>query len=207
MKARNSHIFERHPCDRYVEPEWCTRALFAVERFAGLIWDPACGTGNVLKAARDADLSSYGSDISQDAIGTTQDFLAASAPVRDYSIVTNPPFALLREFAERALKLGALKVAMVCPVPRLNAAHWTELLPLARIWLLTPRPSMPPADALLRGEKAKGGREDYCWLIFEPGYEEPPTTRWLHRERKVSQMTELHREPASDPHDRSPEKS
>jgi hypothetical protein len=89
-RERKSHIFLRHPYDRYVEPAWCTRRLFAVERFAGVIWDPACGLGTILKAARDARYSSYGSDIAQDATGTVQDFLTATAPVREFSIVTNP---------------------------------------------------------------------------------------------------------------------
>ena len=154
-KARNSHIFERHEHDRYVEPAWCTKRLFAVERFAGLIWDPACGLGTILKAARDAHYSSYGSDIAQDAIGTLQDFFTAASPVKGFSIVTNPPFGLIHEFAEHALELGALKVAMICPVARLNAAHWIELL--ARVWLLTPRPSMPPAE--IRSDK-EGHRLD-----------------------------------------------
>ena len=132
-KARNSHIFERHEHDRYVEPAWCTKRLFAVERFSGLIWDPACGLGTILKAARDAHYSSYGSDIAQDAIGTLQDFFTAASPVKGFSIVTNPPFGLIHEFAEHALELGALKVAMICPVARLNAAHWIELLPLSRL--------------------------------------------------------------------------
>jgi hypothetical protein len=181
-KQRNSHIFERHAYDRYVEPTWCTTALFAVERFAGLIWDPACGLGTILKAARAAHYSSYGSDISEDAHGTVQDFLTATPPVTGFSIVTNPPFALLRTFAERAIELGALKVAMVCPVARLNAAHWLELLPLSRVWLLTPRPSMPPAEVILRGDKPGGGRADFCWLIMEPNYEGEPMMGWLHRE-------------------------
>ena len=78
-KQRNSHVWKRHADDRYVEPEWCTTALFGVEGFQGLIWDPACGIGSVLKAARAAEFSSYGSDISEDAHGTVQDFLTAQA--------------------------------------------------------------------------------------------------------------------------------
>jgi len=189
-KARNSHIFERHEHDRYVEPAWCTKRLFAVERFAGLIWDPACGLGTILKAARDAHYSSYGSDIAQDAIGTLQDFFTAASPVKGFSIVTNPPFGLIREFAEHALERGALKVALICPVARLNAAHWLELLPLLRLWLLTPRPSMPPADVILRGEKPGGGRADFCWLVLVPGHKGEATIGWLHRETELRRFAQ-----------------
>jgi hypothetical protein len=181
-KPRNSHIFERHAYDRYVEPMWCSTALFAVERFQGLVWDPACGLGNVLKAARSAGYSTYGSDIAEDATGAIQDFLTAIAPAPKFSVVCNPPFSLIGKFAERALELGACKVAMICPTARLNAAHWLELKPLSRIWLLTPRPSMPPVEVILRGEKPGGGRTDFCWLVFEPDYEGEPMIGWLHRE-------------------------
>ena len=182
-KQRNSHVWKRHADDRYVEPEWCTTALFGVEGFQGLIWDPACGIGSVLKAARAAQFSSYGSDISEDAHSTVQDFLTASAPVQgSFSIITNPPFSLIRKFAERALKLGAYKTAMICPTARLNAARWLSDLPLKAVWLLTPRPSMPPVEVILRGEKPGGGRTDFCWLVFEPDYEDEPTIGWLRRE-------------------------
>jgi hypothetical protein len=48
--------------------------------------------------------------------------------------------------------------------------------------LLTPRPSMPPVEVILRGEKPGGGRTDFCWLVFEPDYEDEPTIGWLRRE-------------------------
>jgi hypothetical protein len=48
--------------------------------------------------------------------------------------------------------------------------------------LLTPRPSMPPAEVILRGDKPVGGRVDFCWLVLEPGHEGPATMEWLHRE-------------------------
>jgi hypothetical protein len=56
-------------------------------------------------------------------------------------------------------------------------------LPLWRIWLLTPRPSMPPGELLLRGGiRPKGGKTDYCWALFERGFEGAPAIGWLHRD-------------------------
>jgi hypothetical protein len=55
-------------------------------------------------------------------------------------------------------------------------------LPLAKIYLLTPRPSMPPGDMIARGEKPGGGKTDFCWLVFDRTYIGPPTLRWLHRD-------------------------
>jgi hypothetical protein len=65
---------------------------------------------------------------------------------------------------------------------RLNAARWLEGLPLAKIYLLTPRPSMPPGEVIARGERPRGGRMDYAWLVFNLGHSGPPELRWLHRD-------------------------
>jgi hypothetical protein len=31
------------------------------------------------------------------------------------------------------------------------------------------RPSMPPGEVIARGEKAKGGKTDFCWLVSHQG--------------------------------------
>ena len=182
-RPRRSHIFDRDDDDFYVEPAWCSERLFAVEPFAGLIWDPAAGSGTIPRAARAAGLSNFASDIADHGCGPRQDFLTASAPAEAFDVVTNPPFRLARAFVERALTLGARKTAVVFPTSRLNAARWLEPLPLAKIYLLTPRPSMPPGEVIARGERPGGGRMDFAWLVFSHGHSAPPELRWLHRDR------------------------
>jgi hypothetical protein len=182
-RPRRSHIFDRDNHDFYVEPLWCSERLFAVETFAGAIWDPAAGLGTIPRAARAAGLSNFASDIADRGCGARQDFLTAPAPTTGaFSVATNPPFVLAREFVERALMLGATKVAVIFPTARLNAARWLEALPLARIWLLTPRPSMPPGNVILRGGKPGGGKTDFAWLVFDRTHSGPPVMRWLHRD-------------------------
>ena len=53
-----------------------------------------------------------------------QDFALATEPVDN--IVTNPPFALARQFVDHALELARRKIAMLFPIARLNAARWLE---------------------------------------------------------------------------------
>jgi hypothetical protein len=184
IRPRHSHIFDRDRDDFYSEPEWCSRRLFEVEQFTGLIWDPCCGLGAIVRSARAAKLSNFASDIADHGYGVRQDFLTAPTPTIAglFNVVCNPPFKSAREFVERALTLGAAKVAIIFPTARLNAAHWLEALPLARIWLLTPRPSMPPGEVILRGEKPGGGKTDFCWLVFDRTHTGPPTLAWLHRD-------------------------
>jgi hypothetical protein len=100
----------------------------------------------------------------------------------DMAIVCNPPFDHIEEFCRICLNSGAYKIAMICLVRRLNAAHWLQERPLRRIWLLTPRPSMPPGSWIAAGNKPGGGKQDFCWLIFERGYAGVPEIGWLHRD-------------------------
>jgi hypothetical protein len=163
LAKRNAHIWAPAARDCYVEPEWCSRRLFEAEPFVGEIVDPACGTGRIVTAAR-----AYGHCATGFDLATGNDFLLKTRPFSN--VVSNPPYSIFREFAEHALRLARHKVALVFPLARVVAARWLEQTPLARIYLLTPRPSMPPGDVILRGEKPQGGRVDFCWLVWSHGH-------------------------------------
>jgi hypothetical protein len=178
----NARIWPRSEAEWYVEPSWCSERLFAVEEFSGTIYDPACGMGRIPLAAMRAGLRALGSDmVNRGWDSTPQNFFLHRT--RHPNIVTNPPFDIAPEFAQHALQIATRKVAIIFPTARLNAAHhWLSSAPLVRIWLLTPRPSMPPGDYILAGKKPGGGKMDFCWLVFEHGYDGEPKARWLHRD-------------------------
>lgn len=191
LRKRNSHIYDRAEDDWYLEPHWVSERLFAVESFDrdSAILDPCCGTGRVADAAKAAGYRVLATDIVDRGYPDcrVQDFLKRkSAPA---SIAGNPPFDSVEAFARHALAIDADKVALIFPVPRLNAAHWLRELPLCRIWLLTPRPSMPAGSYVLAGGKVGGDRRDFCWIIFERGYRGEPVIRWLHRDQRQSQIS------------------
>jgi hypothetical protein len=204
-RPRNSHIFERARNDLYIERPWCSERLLAVERFPGTIWDPCAGTGTIVKSAYAAGLRYAASDIS-----TGRDFLIEPALIPPpFSVVTNPPYAIAREIVERALELGATKVAFLFPTRRVHAAHWLEPLPVAHLYLLTPRPSVPPITA----KKVGGGSVDFSWLVIDQRHKGPPTWGWLHRDGESSR-SQLQRgltgwpsksAPQASPFDRRPE--
>jgi hypothetical protein len=183
-RKRESHIdiWQRDKHDHYVEPRWVSERLFDVESFVGEIVDPACGFGNIVEAARAHGYSASGRDIVDRGFPGTivQDFMDCSD--RLDNIACNIPFDIAPEFTQHALKLIRYKLAIIFPVARLNAAHhWLEQMPLMSVWLLTPRPSMPPGHIIAAGEKPRGGKMDYCWLIFSIGHVGMPELRWLHR--------------------------
>jgi hypothetical protein len=180
-----AHAFERAENDWYQEPSWCAERLFEEEKFEGSIWDPACGGGNIPEAAKAAGYDVAYSDI------VNRGYLELATIIRDFftinepcdNIVTNPPFNRAQLFAEHALELARGKVAMIFPTRRLNAAKWLEGTPLRRIWFLTPRPSMPPGEAIAAGQKPGGGKVDFCWVVWERGYKGEAHIHWLHRDR------------------------
>jgi hypothetical protein len=188
-KRRKAHIFKKEAYGHYVEPAWCSERLFDVEKFAPVIFDPACGWGTILHAARAAGYDVCGGDIVDRRrhglkYFSKHDFLKLrSIDANKLSIVSNPPFDHVQEFCEHALHLGMKKVAMIMLVRRLNAAHWLRDLPLKTVYLLSPRPSMPPGAWIAAGNKPGGGTQDFCFLVFDRRYKGEPKLKWLYRDK------------------------
>lgn len=181
----NARLFKRETLEHYSEPFWCSARLFAEENFSPGIWDPCCGVGRIPDSAVRAGLYGIGTDIAdrgyRDFAGRL-DFLKTENS-RGPNIVCNPPFSIVPEFALKALSFeGTQKVAMIFPVARLNAAHWLQGTPLARVWLMTPRPSMPPGHTITAGEKPGSGKVDFCWLVWTKGRVGPASLQWLRRD-------------------------
>ena len=181
VRSRDTHIFERAEHDLYVEPQWVSQRLFAVEKFPGTVWDPCCGTGRIVEAAKAAGLPTFASDIADHGYGATHlDFLTEPAPIASpFSIVTNPPYNVKAEIVRRAFALGATKVALFLPIAHRNAAwRWLDGLPRGFMYLITPRPPVPPTSV----GKPGGGRPDFIWLILDSRPEGHSGWAWLRRD-------------------------
>lgn len=187
LSKLDAHIWEREENEHYVEPLWTSARLFEEEAFVGTVQDPACGFGTIVKAAKAVGLTAFGTDLVDrgfaDLVKPCRDFLSQTARVDN--VVTNPPFDIAPKFALHALSLAFYKVAIIFPVARLNAAHWLQGTPLRRIWLMTPRPSMPPGHVIASGGKPGGGKMDYAWLVFSQGYSGTPELCWLRRDKAL----------------------
>lgn len=188
-KRKDAKLWDRQPDDWYVEPQWVSSRLFDVEPFGGEIWDPACGGGNIITAALCAGLKAHGSDKVRRYPGAiVLDFLAQGEwPDRVDNIVSNPPFKHAQRFVEIALSITDGKVAMMLPAAWVQGdkrSRWLETTPLARIYFLAPRPSMPPGEVIAAGVKAGNGTTDYAWFIWDHAKdpESTPEIKWLRRQ-------------------------
>ena len=200
-KPRDSRIFAREEHDHYIEPFACSERLFEVETFSHLLWDPACGWGRIVASALAAGYAVRGTDIvdrymePRFAWSGCRDFLACeplpAKLINGRDVVCNPPFDLFQRFAKRALSLPTQKVAMIWLWRRLPAAGWLASTPLARVWLMTPRPSMPTGEFIKRVERGErdpktgkplrvgGGTQDFAWLVWDKAYAGKPEMMWL----------------------------
>jgi hypothetical protein len=186
-RPKRTHIFAKAEGLHYVEPHWCSTRLFAAERFPGPIRDYFCGTGRVADAGRGAGYYVRATDIVDRGclhFDGVEDFLTVTRIEPDVSIVGNPPFS--DRILQHAIRLDPVKMALIWPLARVVAAHaWLGTAPLARVLMLTPRPSIPPGSYIAAGKKPEGARVEHAWLIFERGYRGQPQMRWLHRDFDV----------------------
>lgn len=208
LRKRKSHLWKRAKHDWYVEPLWCALRLFHVEAFEGGVCDPCCGLGRTVQAAALLGIRARGTDV-VDRGGTThppEDFLRSKVKRRNF--VFNPPFKLAAAFVAHALVLSEGKVAVLLPASWHQAegrTEWLAGLPLARVWFLAPRPSMPPGQMVRKQEiefaarrplaerrrrgKAGNGTTDYAWYVFEHGHVGPWTGHTLTRTPRIAPVS------------------
>lgn len=199
--SRNAHQSEAYAQDQhgwYRESPEPVEALFRAIDFDGaVIWDPCCGTGNILDVAKMAGFRTIGSDI-VDRHPRHQfyraNFLTSTRwPQADrLSLVLNPPYnapsGTTEGFVAKALDSVPFdKMAVLVPQNFLfgQARHdelFTRRAP-SHVLFLSKRPSMPPGTEVERlkatGDDFKGGKVDFAWLVWTAGGPYRTEARWL----------------------------
>lgn len=178
--AQTDDPVNRHPDDYYPTHPGATRALLAVERFNGPIWEPACGEGDMSRLIEAAGYDVISTDLIDRGYGEGgRDFLMEWQP-RAPNIVTNPPFKEAKTFVERALQLTTGKVAMFLRLAFLEGVErggWLPKTPLARVWVMSRRVPMQ------RGRLSEAGDGHgviaFAWFVWEHGHTGPATIGFL----------------------------
>ena len=177
--------YDRDPDDWYVEPPWIVRALFEAEPFTGTIWDPACGRGTIPMVAAEYGFHCAASDLHDRGYvdARPQDFLRPWLQT-DHAIVSNPPYAILRPFVDRALEVSNGHVAILARLAFLEGIkrrEWFMQTGLSRVLVASGRVSCPPGHLAppIGGPWPKGGKTAYAWFIWRPGHTGEPTLGFL----------------------------
>lgn len=189
VKRHRDRLYERESNDWYIEPAFCWQRLFELVSFRGGLLDPAAGRGTSLEVARAFGYRAFGTDLVQraPAILGGFDFLDPDyrlmAPFWTPNIISNPPYnEQTVPFIRQALRLASYRVAMLVQSPFLYSQGRYELFtstPVSHVIHFSRRPSMPPGDLLVDGLiKAKGGKEDYCIVVWTKGWRVDPATLW-----------------------------
>ena len=179
---------ERHADDFYRTGEIGTRALLAVERFPGVVWEPACGAGDmsrVLETDR-AITSVVSTDLHDRGYGEAGvDFLTCAPRAADH-VVTNPPFRMagsgdaISAFARRGLELVPGKVALIGRLQWLEGSRRKRLtfdvFPPARVWVFPYRLPMARGDDVMAA-----GLVAFAWYVWDREHVGSTTLGWLPR--------------------------
>ena len=155
----------RRAGDLYPTPKEVTFALLElvspVLPSESVIWEPACGDGDMVEALREKGHIVIATDI-LDGI----DFLTAETPRMANWIITNPPFSLAEEFIRRAYKTG-LPFAMLLKSQFWHAARRLPLFhdcPPDIVAPLTWRPNFNFKNA----KKGESPVMDVLWCVWFP---------------------------------------
>lgn len=195
----NAKRWPRHSDNWYVEEFWCDKRLFDVEEIpSGLVYDPHCGMGRVLDAAAERGYFAFGSDIKDRSpkhpltISSVfdLDFSTLGGP----TIVSNPPYSratghrIIKHLVSELEHGSVEKVCLLLPATFLWAdgrVEWFEQHKPERVWIIAPRPSMPPGEMIELGVPPEGGKTDYAWYVWTVEnlmLGADPACRWLRRD-------------------------
>ncbi len=167
--------------DFYETPECATHALLNVERFDGVIWEPACGLGAISRVLESVGHEVISTDLVDRGYGQGRvDFLLEWQP-RAPNIVTNPPFTLAAAFARHAVWLTTGKVAFLCRLPWLETRERSVMFAetqLARVWVFEDRLPMMHRHGY-EGPKLKKIPAAYAWFVWDHAHSGAPMLGWL----------------------------
>ena len=117
MSQRESG-YERKARDAYETPAWTTEALMPHIGARLHVWEPAAGSGKMVRALCDAGHVVKASDIMEG-----QDFLQTKSIFNVDAIVTNPPYSHARAFIEHVLRLMKPSRGLVAMLLRCDYDH------------------------------------------------------------------------------------
>lgn len=106
LGSSNHAAGDREAFDYYATDPRAVEMLLGLERFAPVIWEPACGEGHISKVLQAHGYEVISTDIVYRGFGDPEplDFLTETLEGFEGDIITNPPYSAGLEFVQRALE-------------------------------------------------------------------------------------------------------
>ena len=184
LGARNNSTEEREPNDYYATDPRAVEMLLQLETFSPTIWEPACGEGHISKVLQAHGYNVVSTDLIYRGFGTPEPLNFLHGTLEDFEgdIITNPPYSLGVEFAQRALEVvrPGGKVAMFLKVQFLEGKKRGEFFkhaPPKKVYVSRSRLS-----CYKNGDMAKkpGNAMAYAWFVWEKGFTGDPVIKWFN---------------------------
>lgn len=177
-----------HRDDFYATPSEAVHALLKVEKFTGTIWEPACGDGAIVTILRAAGHQVYATDLVDRGCPDSEsriDFLMEGAPSFHIgAIVTNPPYALAKQFVAHALTLVP-KIAMLLRLAFLESEGRGAILDsgtLARVYVFKNR--IPMMHRYGWTGKRSSSSIAFAWYVWDLAHKGPTELHRISWDRK-----------------------
>jgi len=173
---------DRAPDDFYATPESSIQALLGVEEIIYPALEPACGQGHISKLL-DSSKVVYSSDLVYRGYGEIKDFLKDEFPNDINTVITNPPFNLFQEFAEKALEVANKKVILFGKLQALEGekrGSFMEYSPLRCVYVFKKRQN-PMRNGSPVDEKGKpwASTMAFAWFVWDKDWTVCPVIKWL----------------------------
>lgn len=192
MKIQGANIAGGNPSrgrvdnDFYATPKEATEALLKVEKIIYPALEPACGEGHIARLLKGGNVIATDLIDREYGIGGIDFLKYEFGHITDYDIctvITNPPFNLFQDFAEKALKIATHKVILFGKLQALEGqkrATFLENSPLKAVYVFKKRinPMRNGSDVDENGKKWASTMA-FAWYVWEKGYTGEPIIKWI----------------------------
>lgn len=179
----NNVTGKRKESDFYETPYSLTKLFLDKEPISGLVLEPACGNGAIVKVLRDYGIEPISYDKEKDFFTEDRHF--------DW-IITNPPFSLAFEFIQKA-KCCADNIAFLLPLSylhgkkRYDEIYSDKTFGLRRVYVFTRYPML--GEPLRDDGRHNTGMMVYAWFLWQKGYSDEATIRHLDNDEFILRAT------------------
>lgn len=184
MRIQSSHHHLDRGLDAYFSPVEAVLSLLHIEasRLPDVIWEPAAGNGAIVIPFKNAGYRVFASDVVDYGLAeciSGINYLAAKPISEVQGIVTNPPYRLAVQFAEKALKEAPyvallLRTNFLESIARLSFFRRHQP---ARIWISSRRLPMMHRHGW-QGPRAPSNT-CFAWFIWDEHSEQKRIVDWF----------------------------